>query len=237
MLLLGLRGCAGWTAGAVVASLPPSADAAIGKAAAESIRAQRSAGPAPTNEQTARAERVFDELRRGLTPEEARLLVSPRVTVLGDATPNAFALPGGEVFVLTGLLDRTKGDDGQLRGVLAHELGHAVHRHGVRGLVRNAAYGIAFLYLLGDVDGLLATIVAGAAELDELRYGRAMEEEADAFAVDLLRRTGHDANGLAKFLESLEKQPIPEILSTHPDSAERAEAIRERSRAGAKAGP
>src|SRR4029453_19619355 len=94
-------------------------------------------GSAPSAEQTARVERVFEELRSGRTPEETRALVSPRVTVLKDEQVNAFALPGGEVFVLTGLLDRVKDDDDLLRGVLAHELGHAVHRHGVRSIARH----------------------------------------------------------------------------------------------------
>jgi predicted Zn-dependent protease len=232
LLLLGLRGCAGCAAGAIVASLPPTVDEAMGKAAAEAIRAQRAASEPATPEQQARAARIFDELRAHLTPEESRILVSPRLSVDPDPQVNAFALPGGEVFVLTGLLDRTAGDDDVLRGVLAHELGHAVRRHGVRGVVRNGIYGLALAYLLGDIDGMTASLIAGASQLDELKFSRSMEEEADAFGVDLLKRTGHGPEGLARFLEGLEAQPVPELLSTHPDSAERAKEIRARMKEG-----
>ncbi len=227
-LLLGLRGCAGCLAGAVVSQIPASVDAAIGKAGAEAMRVQYGGREAPTPEDQARAARVFDELRENLTPEEAKTLGNPRLTVVNDPLVNAFALPGGEVFVLTGLLDRTRGDDDALRGVLAHELGHAVRRHGVRGLVRNSIYGIALAFLLGDVQGIAGTLVAGASQLDTLSHSREMEEEADGFGVDLLRRAGHDAEGLARFMESMEAQPVPELLSTHPDPLARAREIRER---------
>jgi predicted Zn-dependent protease len=58
-----------------------------------------------------------------------------------------------------------------------------------------------------------------------------MEEEADSFGVDLLRRAGHSPEGLARFMESMERQPVPELLSTHPDPLERARVIRERIQA------
>jgi len=228
VLILGARGCAGCAATAIVSQIPPDADAAIGKTAAEAFRAQHGLGGAPTDEEKARVERVFEELRSGLTDEEKRILVSPRVTVLKDEQVNAFALPGGEVFVLTGLLDRSKDDDDELRGVLAHEIGHAVKRHGVRSLVRNAVFGLTISFVVGDLSGVTTTVIAGASQLDTLSYSRSMEEEADLFGVDLLARTHHDPEGLARFLESLGSQPVPELLSTHPDPAGRAKAIRER---------
>jgi Zn-dependent protease with chaperone function len=230
LLLLGLRGCAGCLSGAIVAALPPSVDEAMGKVGGESLRAQHGADRPPADADAARAARLFDELRAHLTADEARILVSPRLTVTADPQVNAFALPGGEVFVLEGLLRRTEGDDDVLRGVLAHELGHAVRRHGVRSVVRSGIYGLALAYLIGDLDGITAAVIAGGSRLDELSYSRGMEEEADQFGVDLLRRAGHGPEGLARFLEGLESQPVPEILSTHPDSAERARAIRERPR-------
>lgn len=228
LLILGARGCAGLATSAIVAALPPDVDASIGKTAGEAMRAQHSVGKGePTSEEKARVDKVFEELRSGLTAEEKRILVAPRVTVLKDEQVNAFALPGGEVFVLTGLLDRTKNDDAELRGVLAHELGHAIKRHGVRSMVRNGIFGLVIVFVTGDINGITASLIAGASELDTLSYSRSMEEEADAFGVDLLGRRNEDPDGLARFLESLEKQPIPEFLSTHPDSSERAKALRE----------
>jgi predicted Zn-dependent protease len=229
LVLLGARGCAGCASVAIVSQLPPSVDAAIGKAAAESMRAQYGTKGPATPEQIRRVEAIFDGLRETLKPEEATILGNPRVTVVVDPTVNAFALPGGEVFVLTGLLDRAQEDDDIVRGVLAHELGHAVHRHGVRGIVRSAAFGILVSMILGDLDSLTATVVGGASQLTHLENSRSMEEEADAFGIELLGRGGHSPEGLAKFLEGLDAHPIPELLSTHPDPAGRAKAIRERT--------
>lgn len=230
-LIFAARGCAGCASTAIIGAIPPDADAAIGKTAGEAMRAQHGLSGAPTEEQKARVDRIFEELRSSLTDEEKRILVAPRITVLKDDQVNAFALPGGEVFVLTGLLDRSKDDDEELRGVLAHEIGHAVKRHGVRSLVRNALFGLTIAFVVGDLNDITATVIAGASELDTLSYSRSMEEEADAFGVDLLARAKKSPEGLARFLESLESAPVPEFLSTHPDSAERAKAIRERMRA------
>ncbi|MRG96428.1 M48 family metalloprotease [Polyangium spumosum] len=232
LLIFGARSCAGCAATAIVAAIPPDADAAIGKSAGEAMRAQHGLSGAPTEEQKARVDRIFEELRSGLTDEEKAILVAPRVTVVKDDQVNAFALPGGEVFVLTGLLDRAKDDDDQVRGVLAHEIGHAVKRHGVRSLVRNAVFGLTIAFVVGDLNDVTATVIAGASQLDTLSYSRSMEEEADAFGVDLLGRRKYSPEGLARFLESLESAPVPELLSTHPDSDARAKAIRERMQSG-----
>lgn len=226
-IVLALRGCSGCVAGMVVAALPADVDATIGKAGGEAMRAQYGVKGDASAEDQARAARVFEELRAKLTPDEARILVAPRLTVAVDEQVNAFALPGGEVFVLTGLLQRTGGDDDMLRGVLAHEIGHAVHRHGVRGLVRRGVYGLGMAMVLGGSDDLVALLVGGASQLDQLGHSREMEEEADAFGADLLKRCGHSSEGLARFLESLESAPVPQLLSTHPDSKERAKRIRE----------
>jgi predicted Zn-dependent protease len=198
----------------------------VGKSAAESTRAEHGDGAAATAEEQQRVERLFAELRTALTPEQAKVLGTARATALRDAQVNAFALPGGEVFVLTGLLARVGTDDGLLGAVLAHELGHAALRHGLRSLARNAAFGMMLGFLLGDVDRMTATLLAGASQLDKLRYSRGMEREADQFGVELLARSGHNPEDLARFLETLESAPVPELLSTHPDSAERARAIR-----------
>ncbi|MEZ4410409.1 MAG: M48 family metallopeptidase [Polyangiales bacterium] len=233
LVALGLRGCADRVTAAVVERLPPSVDARVGEAAAEAQRAARMS-PAPP-EASARVQRVFDELRGSLTTEERGALTALRVTTERDDEVNAFALPGGETFVLTGLTDRLRGDDDALRGVLAHELGHAVRRHGVRSMVRARVYTIAIALFAGSVGDVSVTLVGAASSLEGLRYSRAMEDEADAFAVELLGRSGRSAEGLARFLESLERAPVPVLLSTHPDSAARARAIRSRTRRGGSA--
>ncbi len=230
---LGLRGCADRVTEAVVARTPPSVDARVGEAAAEAQRAARMSPTPP--EVAARVERVFSQLRASLTVAERGSLLALRATTLRDDEANAFALPGGETFVLTGLADRLRGDDDALRGVLAHELGHAARRHGVRSMVRARVYPLALATLFGGLGDLSLSLVGAASSLEGLRYSRAMEDEADAFAVELLGRRGESAEGLARFLESLERAPVPTVLSTHPESAARARAIRSRTRRGGSA--
>ncbi len=226
------RGCLGWGAERAAGQLPLSVDEKIGKLGAEQFRAQyaATATTTPTPAQVRRVERIFSELRDAMNEEELAVLLNPRVTVVVDEQVNAFALPGGEVFVLTGLLERVEGDDALVRGVLAHELGHAVRRHGVRLLARKAAFGVVLAMLIGEVDDLVVAMAAGASQLDGLSHSRDMETEADVFGISLLERAGYDADGLARFMESLGSQPVPELLSTHPDPLERAATIRERMR-------
>jgi predicted Zn-dependent protease len=224
------RALIGCVAEAVVSELPFEIDQRIGTTAAEQMRLKYGTGAAPTPEQVKRVEAIFDGLARALDADERGVIRTRRVTVVSDDQVNAFALPGGEVFVLTGLLDRVGGDDDMLRGVLAHELGHAVKRHGMRSLARSAAFSVVIAALIGNVDDLVVTLSAGASKLDGLSHSRDMESEADAFAVDVLRRAGHDPSGLWRFLESLESQPVPELLSTHPDPLERARRLREQAR-------
>ncbi len=234
-LLVGLffvaRSAIGCVAEQAALALPTSVDSEIGEAAAAEVRAEHS-GAEGTTEQQARVERVFGELKSKLTADESKVLSKAHVTALRDETVNAFALPGGEVFVLSGLLDRVgPGPDGdaQLRGVMAHELGHAVRRHGVRLIARNVAFSIALSAVFGSGgDKIGGALVAGATQLESLHNSRDMETEADDFAVDLLHRAGYDPEGLARFLEDLGSQPVPQLLSTHPDPAARAKRIRAR---------
>jgi len=212
-------------------ALPTSLDAKVGEAASRAVRTAHPSDAA-TLEQTARVRRVFDELVSRLDAAERAKLGSPEVTVLVDPTPNAFALPGGMVFVQSGLLERVgegAAGDEQLRGVLAHELGHAVERHALRLLARRVAFGVVIALLMGNGDQLGDALLAGASQLEGLRNSREMETEADDFGVALLGRSGLDAKGLAAFLEGLETQPVPELLSTHPDPKGRAARIREKS--------
>lgn len=230
LVIFSFRSCQGAITDAVVARIPASTDQVVGHSYAELQRqSQRLQGDVDAA-QTARIQRAFDAVVGALTPAERAALPGLRVTAVRDETPNAFALPGGEVFVMTGLLTRVKDDDEALRGVLAHELGHAVRRHGMRRLVGSQVVMIAASVLIGDVAGASGQVVALAAGLEGLRYGRAMEDEADAFGAALLGRMGQSPEGLARFLESLGSQPVPSILSTHPDPAERARLLRARAR-------
>ena len=149
------------------------------------------------------------------------------VTLIDAPTENAFATPGGYIYVYTGLVASLDSGD-QLAGVLAHEIAHAARRHSTDQLTKQ--YGLSTLVSLltgGDNPGLL-TQVAGA--LLGLRFGRKDEAEADNSSVDYLCGTRYAANGAAGFFEKIQDQPSPpEFLSSHPNPSNRIASINERA--------
>ena len=113
---------------------------------------------------------------------------------------NAFALPGGSIVVLDGLVEN--GTDVQVLGVLGHELGHVAERHAMRNVLQTASMGVLAGLLWGDVSGILANapVLVGT-----LHHSREFEREADAFAVRFLRASGHGTEPLAQMLEKMQR--------------------------------
>lgn len=150
-----------------------------------------------------------------------------RFKVVASQRVNAFALPGGPIYITQGLLSRLKSDD-QLAGVLGHELGHVVLRHSAQAIATNlraSALLWAIRRLLGQE---LAEWVGGAAALLHLKYSRDQELEADRFGHQLSCGAGYDPQGLIQvlaLLQSLEKGTTLEILSTHPEPGSRIHAL------------
>lgn len=144
--------------------------------------------------------------------------------------PNALALPGGVIYVTDDLIELAPDDDAVL-GVLAHELGHIEQRHLMRRLFASAAVGATAAVLFGDVSTVLAALPAILIELD---YSRAMEREADSYAIDLLRANGISTSSIATLFDRMQdahekRRPgnnWPAYLSTHPPTPERVELFR-----------
>jgi predicted Zn-dependent protease len=141
-----------------------------------------------------------------------------------DETLNAFAAPGGYIWVYTGLI-RFLTEEDQLAGVLAHEMAHADRRHATQQLTK--VYGISVLLdaLVGKKGDprLIADI---AAQLAELSFSRAQEAEADEYSVVYLCDSQYAANGAAGFFEMMQGSPEPPVfLSDHPSSASRIQDI------------
>jgi predicted Zn-dependent protease len=143
---------------------------------------------------------------------------------------NAFALPGGTVVLLDGLVRRTDADD-RLLAIVAHELGHAARRHSTQALVKAVGIGAVATLLWGDFSGQVAGVPAVLAMLD---YSRDAEREADDDAVRLLRATGRSARPMFEalcLLASVERETgmdgVPSVLSSHPDIEERIARVRE----------
>lgn len=147
-----------------------------------------------------------------------------------NQTVNAFALPGGQIFITKALFDRLE-TEGQVAAVLGHEVGHVVARHGAQQLAKQqltqGLVGSAGVLGGGDSQGIAAQVGA----MMNLKYGRNDEYEADSFGVKYSGETGYDPRamqGVMKVLASLSSGGRqPEMLSTHPNPENRAERIEE----------
>jgi len=151
-------------------------------------------------------------------------------------TINAFALPGGPVFITRGLLTELQ-NEGQLAGVLGHEIGHVVARHAAEQMAKTqlaqtlvGATAVAASDRYGH--GNQAALLAGfAAQMAGLRYSRKDELEADALGVRIMSEAGYDPRAMLGVMQILSKTSRggrqPEFLSTHPDPGNRSERIRE----------
>ena len=149
-----------------------------------------------------------------------------RVQVLDLKPVNAFALPGGYVFLLRGLLEDAQSPN-EVAGVLAHEMGHVIRRHGTEALIRDIGLALVLGAMFGEAGQGVADM---GATLAGLSYSREAELEADRMAVQLLQDAGLEVAGLASFFRRIasERREPPgglSFLSTHPPSDERAALV------------
>lgn len=156
-------------------------------------------------------------------PFEFHLLRDPRVV-------NAFALPGGQVFITAALLARLN-TEAQLAGVLGHEAGHVVARHGAEHLAKQQL-SVALINAVGisasdtPERGRQAAVIAQAVnQVISLRYGREDELESDRLGFQFMTEADYDPRGIVELMKILHAsrqggQP-PEFLSSHPDPGNR----------------
>lgn len=149
------------------------------------------------------------------------------IQVVNNDIANAFALPGGHAYYFAGLLALTDSPD-QFAGVMAHEIGHVVHRHGMQQLIASAGTGLLVGFVLGDITGLSVAGGAGATLINN-SFSREAEREADAFSYEVARRLNFDATGLADLLDKIGKDDANSLamalFNTHPLNQERRAAL------------
>ncbi len=147
-------------------------------------------------------------------------------------TINAFALPGGQIFITEGLLHRLK-HDGEVAGVLAHEMGHVIERHSSKqmaksGLISGVA-GAAGVLLGGDQRS--SQMGAALGNIASMRFSRDAEFEADKWGAEICILAGYNPKHLLGVMDTLAQagggQGPPEFFSTHPKTESRVEAINE----------
>ncbi|MCP4649477.1 MAG: M48 family metalloprotease [PVC group bacterium] len=148
-----------------------------------------------------------------------------QVKVIKNKQMNAFAMPGGFIYVNTGLMDSV--DDDELAGVLAHEMGHVVARHGVKKLAANLGAGVVMsIVLRSEDDKELQQLVATGFTLVTLGYSRQDEYQADKLAIKYTYLAGYNPRGVVSLFEKLRREHGDiagfEIWSsTHPPLSQR----------------
>jgi predicted Zn-dependent protease len=150
---------------------------------------------------------------------------------------NAFAAPGGYIFVTRGLLAAVN-DEAELAGVLAHEIGHVTARHSARNYSNSLLAGLGVQLgtaLAGSYGEVLGPLLEVGTGLLFLKYSRDDERQADALGVEYATKGGYDTNRMADFFVTLQRQEtlegqggggVPEWFSTHPSPVDREAAVR-----------
>lgn len=254
----------GVAAGALVASIaiPQQAQAQRAGTAISAAEAQEGAkahpqllqefGGAMSGSQAAYVEQVGKNIavQSGLANSQSAFTV----TLLNSAVDNAFAIPGGYVYITRQLVSLMN-NEAELAGVLGHEVGHVAARHSAKrqaAATRNSILGAIGSIISGVVLGnsqlgqLGQQLASAAPQLATLKYSRSQETEADNLGIQYLTNAGYDPHAMATVLQSLALQnsldaqlqgrdsTIPEWASTHPDPAGRVKAAQ--SRAGNRTG-
>jgi Zn-dependent protease with chaperone function len=166
---------------------------------------------------------AFDKLMGQLEAAAALPLPLNPALVRRDEA-NAFALPGGRIYVFQGLIDKAENAD-ELAGVLAHEIGHVANRDSNRSVLEGAGLSFLFGMLLGDFVGGGAVIFAAKTIL-QTSYSRDVETSADGYGVALMRKIGGDPRALGTILTRIAgTHPGPKLFLDHPDTPSRVAHI------------
>ncbi|HEY3386784.1 MAG TPA: M48 family metallopeptidase [Saprospiraceae bacterium] len=144
---------------------------------------------------------------------------------------NAFALPGGQVFITQALFNQLETED-QLAGVFGHEIGHVVARHGAERIAKQElTQGLTGAAVIASGDYQTAQAAQMIASLVNMSYGRDQELQSDDLGVRFMVQSGYDPEALIGVMQILEKASggsrQPEFMSTHPSPENRVQRIRD----------
>lgn len=232
-----------WLSTTLAAWVPASVERHIGEVSLKQLKALFLEPSAIPEADQAQIRSRFGELVKNAYPNGGAPpwnLAFHKSTVLGA---NAFALPGGNMVITDDLVKMLEDVPDATLGVLAHELGHVQHRHGLDLMVRASLVSAVVGLVVGDASGFLATVPA---TLATQAYSRDAERESDAQAAAMLHASGKAPAIMASFFERMEKtqaekraetaEPagekgpgavgLPIAISSHPDNAERIRYFR-----------
>jgi predicted Zn-dependent protease len=217
-------------AGMLATRVPVSWEERLGQAAVEQITASKRRCVDPERDQV-----IAEIVKRLLSPQPTTAYTF-RVTVVDDPTVNAFAVPGGQIVLLRGLVERTRSPE-ELAGVLAHELQHVLQRHSTRLLMQHASTGLLLVAVSGDITGAMAYGIESARVLGTLRYSRHLESEADVEGLRMLLAAEVDPRGMIAFFETMraaERDAAFRYLASHPLAADRVDTLKQLAEAHKK---
>ncbi|HEV7376557.1 MAG TPA: M48 family metallopeptidase [Pyrinomonadaceae bacterium] len=207
----------------------PSDDVQVGRQAA--AQAEQQMPVLRDEEVTAYVERVGQRLVAAIPQEFQHPEFRYYFRVINARDINAFALPGGPMYVNRGMIEAAR-TEGEMAGVMAHELSHVALRHGTAQATKAQKYSI-----LAGVAGIAGAILGGpaAGQLGQaaigayfLKFSREYETEADVLGAQIMARANYDPRDLANMFRTIQQQggsSGPEFLSDHPNPANRYERI------------
>jgi hypothetical protein len=213
-------------------SFTPEQDVQLGREAAAEVRRQM---PLLDDDRTEQFVEDIGERLIDVVPGEFR---QPAFRYSFDVVNlreiNAFALPGGPMFLHRGMIQAAR-SEGEVAGVMAHELAHVVLRHGTVQATKGQKFQIGAIagQVLGSIiGGNKGAILAQGTQLTLgtyfLKYSREFEREADLLGAQMMARAGYDPREMARMFETIERQGGargPEFLSDHPNPGNRVQAI------------
>jgi predicted Zn-dependent protease len=213
-------------------SYTPEQDVQLGREAAAEVRKQMPLLDNGATEDLVQAigQRLVSEIPEQF--DEPAFRYSFEVVNLKEI--NAFALPGGPMFLHRGMIEAAR-TDAEVAGVMAHELGHVVLRHGTAQATKGQKFQIGAIagQILGSiVGGTKGAIISQGSQIGLgtyfLKYGREYEREADLLGAQIMARAGYDPRQMANMFRTIQQQGGnrgPEWMSSHPDPGNRYAAI------------
>ncbi|MBL7856717.1 MAG: M48 family metalloprotease [Cyclobacteriaceae bacterium] len=208
-------------------SLTPEQEIALGIQSAPEIAAQFG-GLYNDNEAQNLVKRVGAKIVSGTAAGSSPYQFDFHV-LADDQTVNAFALPGGQIFITVALLSRLKTED-QLAGVLGHEIGHVIGRHSAEHMAQQElTQGLISAGQIATNDPNMIASYVG--QMISMKFGREDELESDEFGVHYMYETGYNPQGMIEVMEILAAassgSSTPEFQSTHPSPENRIEKLEE----------
>ena len=215
----------------------PKQDVELGREAAAEVRQQY---PLIDDQRIIRyLDRLGDRLVAAAPPELKEPVYEYSFTPVNLKEINAFALPGGPMFVNRGMFEAAA-SEGEVAGVMAHELSHVLLRHGTANASKAQNPWLQLGQIAGVVGGAVVGGAAGAAIAQGsqfglgtllLRYSRDFEKQADLLGAQIMARAGYDPRDLARMFETIERESRsgggggPEWMSSHPNPGNRTQYI------------